>query len=41
MWQRGQAPPRFAGSATLTIGIQHRAARHSVGEHDEVTKKEK
>ena len=31
-WQRGQAPPRFAGSAMVIIGIQHRAARHSVGE---------
>jgi hypothetical protein len=37
-WQRGQAPPRFAGSATVTIGIQHRAARHSVGEEYQVTK---
>jgi hypothetical protein len=38
-WQRGQAPPRFAGSATVTVGIQHRAARHSVGDQYEVTKK--
>jgi hypothetical protein len=31
-WQRGRAPPRFAGSATVTIEVQHRAARHSVDE---------